>query len=118
MLIAMPDRRRFRLEYGPQRTCRLWQVGAGGPTMVVPPPAIASDAAAGWWPIPDAIDYLCLMCGEWGLADERCDQLLACTACGEARMDALLLDDMTERCTCTTCGHRYVPGVTAPARTV
>ncbi len=117
MLISMPDGRKFRLEYGPQRTCRLWQASPTGPTMVPPPPAVASDDAAGWWPIPEAIDYLCLMCGEWELADASCDPALACSACGEPRMDALLLDELTERCTCTTCGHVYTPGVANPART-
>lgn len=115
MLMSMPDGRRFRLEYGPKRTCRIWEVSASGPKMIAPDPAIAGPDADGWWPIPEAIDYLCLTCHEWAISDDRCGGLLTCTACGESRIDVLIWDDDADKCTCHTCGNVYVPGFTAHA---
>lgn len=117
MLITMPDGRRFRLEYGPGRTCRLWEVSGSGPTMLEPDPAVVGPDARGWWPIPEAIDFLCMTCGEWAILDDRCAGASACAACGESRLDALVWCETTAMVICQTCGCLYDPVANARAAT-
>jgi DNA-directed RNA polymerase subunit RPC12/RpoP len=43
-----------------------------------------------------------------GLLPEPVAEGARCQACGEARLDALLLDDESDLVECTTCGSRYL----------